>query len=511
MNSFEGLAYGFQVCFAAQNLLAVGLGVVIGTVIGVLPGIGPVGAMAIPLPITLTLTPTAALIMLAGIYYGAMYGGSTTSILVNVPGEAASVVTAREGYQMARNGRAGPALAVAAVGSFIAGTFGVVILMLFAPSLANIALKFAPPEYFAIALLGLLALSRISGGSFWQSLAVLGVGMMIASVGMDPITSIPRFDFGILDLLQGINIMPVIMGLYGVAEVLCVAEQAGGLPHIHSVRFRDLFPNRREWGRAFPAILRGTGVGLALGLVPGPSSIISTFFSYKIEHSISKRKKEWGRGAIEGVAGPESANNAASSTTMIPILSLGVPFTAPAAMLLAGLLLQGIQPGPLLMIEHPEVFWGVIASMYLGNAALLLLNFPLVGMWVSLLRIPQSILLGLILLFTFLGSYSVNNSFFDVLVLVIFGVLGYLARKIRFNIAPLVVAMILGPMLENMLRTSLYMSKGDWLIFFKRPISAGLLIAMAVILVGPSLWSMLSRRKKQLRADSSISVAEGRI
>jgi putative tricarboxylic transport membrane protein len=511
MNSFEGLAYGFQVCFAAENLLAVGLGVVVGTIIGVLPGIGPVGAMAILLPFTLTLTPTASLIMLAGIYYGAMYGGSTTSILVNVPGEAASVVTAREGYQMAKKGRAGPALAVAAVGSFIAGTFGVVILMLFAPSLAEIALKFAPPEYFAIALLGLLALSRISGGSFWQSLAVLGVGMMIASVGMDPITCITRFNFGIVNLLQGINIMPVIMGLYGVAEVLSVAEKAGGLPQIHRVRFKDLFPNRLEWVRAFPAILRGTAVGLGLGLVPGPSSIISTFFSYKIEHAVSKRKKEWGHGAIEGVAGPESANNAASSTTMVPILSLGVPFTAPAAMLLAGLLLQGIQPGPLLMVEHPEVFWGVIASMYLGNAALLILNFPLVGMWVSLLRIPQSILLGLILLFTFLGSYSVNNSFFDVLVLVVFGVLGYLSRKIRFNIAPLVVAMILGPMLETMLRTSLYMSKGDLLIFVKRPISAGLLIAMVLILIGPSLWGMASRRKKRQHADSSISVVKGRI
>ena len=491
-----GLAYGFQVCFTTQNLVAVAIGVLGGTVVGVLPGIGPVGSMAILLPFTLTLSPTAALIMLAGIYYGAMYGGSTTSILLNVPGEAASVITCREGYEMAKKGRAGAALAVSAVGSFIAGTLGVVLLMLFAPTLANVALSFGPPEYFAIAFLGLLCLSRISGGPFWQSLLVLAVGMALATVGMDSITATSRFHFGITNLLGGIETVPVVMGLYGAAEVLSVAEQAGGLPQITKVRFKELFPNKVEWKRSLPAMLRGSVIGLFMGLIPGPSPITSTFFSYRVEHSVSKHKEEWGHGAIEGVAGPESANNGAAASSLIPMLSLGIPFAPAAAMLLASLLIQGVQTGPLLITERPEVFWGVVASMYIGNVALLILNFPLVGVWVSILRLPQSVLLSSILLLTFLGAYSINNSLFDVLVFVIFGILGYLARKIRFDVATLVVAIILGPMLEKMLRTSLYMSRGDPFIFVQRPISLIILIAMVLVLIGPILWRIISKRRR---------------
>ncbi len=495
MNPLAGLAYGFQVSFATQNLLAVAVGVIAGTVVGVLPGIGPVGAMAILLPFTLTLQPTAALIMLAGIYYGAMYGGSTTSILLNVPGEAASVVTCREGYEMAKKGRAGAALAVSAVGSFIAGTLGVVLLMLFAPTLANVALRFGPPEYFAIAFLGLLTLSRISGGPFWQSLLVLAIGLALATVGMDSITATSRFHFGITNLLGGIEVVPVVMGLYGAAEVISVAEQAGGLPQIAKVTFKELFPTKLEWMRSLPAMLRGTAVGLFLGLIPGPAPIMSTFFSYRVEQSVSKRKEEWGRGAIEGVAGPESANNAASTSSLIPMLSLGIPFTPAAAMLLACLLIQGVQTGPRLIAERPEVFWGVVASMYIGNVALLIFNFPLVGVWVNILRLPQSVLLSSILLLTFLGAYSINNSVFDVLVFVIFGILGYVARKIRFDVATLVVAIILGPMLEKMLRTSLYMSQGDPLIFVQRPICLVILIAIVLVVIGPILWRTTSRRR----------------
>ena len=497
MNPFEGLFYGFSVCFIPSNLLAVMIGVLVGTFIGVLPGIGPVGTMAILLPITLSMSPTAAIIMLAGIYYGAMYGGSTTSILVNVPGESTCVVTAVEGYQMAKKGRAGAALASAAVGSFVAGTLGVMGLMLFAPTLAKAALSFGPPEFFAIALLGLFTLSRISGGPLWQSMVVLVLGLAMATVGMDTISSTVRFTYGIYRLSQGIDIIPVVMGLFGIAEVLSVAERAGGLPQALRVKFRELFPNRSEWKRAVPAMFRGTGVGFFWGLIPGPSTVLSTFASYNLERRISKHKDEFGKGAIEGVAGPEAANNAAQAGTMVPMLSLGIPFTPGAAMLLAALMMQGVRTGPLLITERPEVFWGVVASMYLGNLALLVLNLPLVGMWVSILRIPQSILLALILLLTLVGAYSVNNSLLDLVVLVGTGMIGYIFRKFNFDIAPMVVALIIGPMLESNFRQSLFMSRGDFWIFFRRPISGTILIILVLILIAPTLWRYLRRRAEK--------------
>jgi putative tricarboxylic transport membrane protein len=493
MSPLDGLLYGFSVCLSAKNLLAVLGGSVIGTLIGVLPGIGPVGAIALLLPITMGMTPETSLIMLAGIYYGSMYGGSTTSILVNVPGEATSVVTAIDGYQMAKKGRAGAALAVSAVGSFIAGTLGLVLLMFFAPMLAQSALAFGPPEYFAIALLGLFALSRITGAPVWQSVLVLGFGLAIATVGMDSVSFVQRYTFGIIELTQGIELVPVVMGLFGVAEVLTVAEASTGLPEVIKTKFRDLFPTREEWKRSWGPMFRGAGLGFFWGLIPGPSTVLSTFASYKMEKSLSKHPEEFGKGAIEAVAGPESANNAASAGAMVPMLSLGIPFTPGAAMLLAALLIQGVQTGPLLISARPEIFWGVVASMYIGNVALLILNFPLVGMWTSILRIPQAILIAIILLMTMVGAYALNNSMLDLIVLIVMGLVGYLFRKIKFDVAPIAVALVLGPMLETMMRQSLYMSRGDVTTFFTRPISGTIMAILAVLLFAPPLWAGMKR------------------
>jgi putative tricarboxylic transport membrane protein len=481
------LAYGLAIAMSPGNLVAGFIGALVGTFVGVLPGIGAVGAMALLLTATVQLRPETALIMLAGIYYGAMYGGSTTSILVNVPGEAAAVITAVDGYQMAKKGRAGAALAVAAVGSFFAGTVGVVGLMLFAPPLAQFALSFGPPEYFAIGLLGLVALSRVSSGSFWKGLLSLTLGLMLATVGMDPVSGMRRYTFGSLGLAQGIDLVAVAMGLFGMAEVLMVAEQAGGLPRAIGVRLLDLLPSRAEWARAIPAILRGTGVGFFVGLIPGPAPLLSSFGSYAVERRVSRHAEEFGKGAIEGVAGPESANNAATSAAMIPMLSLGIPFAASPALLLAALMIHGVQPGPLLMEQHPEVFWGVVASMYIGNVALLILNLPLVGVWVSLLRIPQPILLGSIVLFMLVGTYSLNNSLLDLVVLVVMGALGYVLRKLGFDLAPAILAMVLGPLLEKTFRQSLYMSAGSPAVFFARPIAGGLWVAILLTLLLPPL------------------------
>ncbi len=496
MSAIGGLLYGFSVALAWENLLAALTGATIGTLVGVLPGLGPIGAMALLLPATLGLRPETALVMLAAIYYGSMYGGSTTSILMNVPGETASVVTALDGYQMARRGRAGAALAVAAVGSFVAGTLGVVGLMLFAPALANFALAFGPPEYFALALVGLFVLSRMSGGSVWKGLLVLALGLALGTVGMEPISGVRRYTFGRLGLAQGIELVPVAMGLFGMAEVLLVAERMGGLPQIVGIRFRDLWPSRAEWRRALPAILRGTTVGFPVGLIPGPAVVIASFASYNLERRFAKRPDEFGRGAIEGVAGPEAANNAATTGAMVPLMALGVPFAPAVAMLLSALMIHGVQPGPLLMQERPEVFWGLVASMYVGNAALLILNLPLVGMWVSLLRIPQPILLALILIFMLAGTFSVNNSVLDLFVLVGMGIVGYILRKLDFDVAPMILALVLGPMLERTFRQSLYLSRGDPLVFFQRPISSGLLLA-TVLGVGMSwVWRRMRATRR---------------
>lgn len=493
MGTLEGLVYGFAVALTPANLLACFLGVLVGTIVGILPGIGPVGAMALLLPSTYALHPATALIMLAGIYYGSMYGGSTTSILVNVPGEAASVVTAMEGYQMTRRGRAGAALAVSAVGSFVAGSIGIVGIVLAASWLAETALRFGPPEYFAMTVSGLALLSRLSGGSVLNAFLMVGLGLTLGTVGMDPISAVRRFTFGSIQLSQGIELVPVIMGLYGVAEVLLIAEQGLKKATIATVRLRELFPTREEWRQSGWPIARGSVTGFLTGLVPGPATVLATFISYAMERRISRTPERFGRGAIEGVAGPEAANNGATAGAMVPLLSLGIPFSPATAILLGALVIHGLQPGPLLMAQSPEVFWGVVASMYVGNLFLLVLNLPLVGVFVSVLRLPQHVLATLVLLLCLVGAYSLNNSLLDLWVLALFGVFGYGLRKLAIDPSPLVVALVLGPLMEKTLRQSLFMAQGDWVSVLGRPLTVALLLAGALALAGPPLLRALRR------------------
>ncbi|OGL04643.1 MAG: transporter [Candidatus Rokubacteria bacterium RIFCSPHIGHO2_12_FULL_73_22] len=496
MGPVEGLVYGFGVALAPANLLACFVGVLIGTVVGVLPGIGPIGAMALLIPSTFALSPATALIMLAGIYYGAMYGGSTTSILVNVPGEAASVVTTLDGYQMARRGRAGAALTVAAVGSFVAGSLGVVGIVLSASWLADQALRFGPPEYFALSAMGLAILSRLSGGAVRMSLLMVGLGLALGTVGMEPISGVRRFTFGVLQLAQGIELVPVIMGLYGVAEVIVLAEEGLRKADLARVRLRELFPTREEWGRSAMPIARGSVVGFVAGLVPGPAAVLSTFVSYALERRVSKTPERFGHGAIEGVAGPEAANNGATAGAMVPLLSLGIPFAPATAILLGALVIHGVQPGPLLMVQRPEVFWGVVASMYIGNLFLLVLNVPLVGVFVSILRLPQHVLSTLVLLLCLVGAYSLNNSPLDLWVLVGMGIVGWAFRKLAIDPAPLIVALVLGPFMENTLRQTLFMAHGDWRLLVFRPLSLALLLVGVLVLAAPPLVAALRRTRR---------------
>ena len=502
MNPVDGLIYGLHVLLQPQNLVAVFAGSFLGTMIGVLPGIGPLGAMAILISVSSTFAaPETGLIMLGAIYYGAMYGGSTTAILLRVPGEVASIVTCIDGYEMARKGRAGAALAVTAIGSFVAGTVGVVVLMLIAPPLANYALAFGPPEYFALMLVGLVALSSISGGPVWRSLLMVCFGLGLANVGMDMLSGFNRYTFGIVELTGGISFAPVIMGLYGLSEMMFIAERVAGggepRPEVVKVRFRDLFPTKEEWRRSINPILRGSGIGFLLGLLPGPSPMLSTFISYRTEQTLSKHPEEFGHGAIEGVAGPESANNAASTAAFVPLLALGLPFGAAAAMLLTALIIRGVPPGPLLVTQHPDIFWGVVASMYIGNLILLILNLPLVGLWVSLLRVPEALIVAAVTVFLVVGSYAVANSILDVGVMITMGVVGYFLRKLKFELSPIVLAMVLGPLVENALRQSLSMSRGSVMIFAERPIAASIFAVAIVVLIG--------RRLLRLRAAGSPS------
>jgi putative tricarboxylic transport membrane protein len=489
----EGLIYGFGVALTPANLLACFVGVVVGTIVGVLPGIGPVGAMALLLPSTYALHPATALIMLAGIYYGAMYGGSTTSILVNVPGEAGSVVTLLDGYQMTRKGRAGAALAIAAVGSFIAGTLGVVGIMLASAWLADLALHFGPPEYFAITLGGLLLLSRLSGGSVLHAFVLVAAGLALGTVGMDPISALRRFTFGSVELSQGVDLVPVIMGLYGVAEVLLIAEEGITKAQIASVRLRELLPTREEWRRSWAPIGRGSVVGFLTGLVPGPAAVLSTFIAYNLEKKVSPTPEKFGTGMIEGVAAPEAANNGATAGAMVPLLSLGIPFSPATAILLGALVIHGLNPGPLLISQRPEVFWGFVASMYIGNFLLLILNLPLVGLFVSVLRLPQHILATLVLLLCLVGAFSLSNSYLDLWVLVIFGIVGYVLRKLRIDGSPLVVALVLGPMMEKTLRQSLFLTRGSVVELLTRPLTIAILLIPVAALLGPPLMRLFRR------------------
>jgi putative tricarboxylic transport membrane protein len=493
MEPLAGLTNGFAVLSAPQNLLAVAVGCILGSVVGVLPGIGPVGAMAVLLPISFTLKPETAIILLAGIFYGAQYGGSTTAILMNIPGEATSVVTTIDGYRLTQHGRAGAALTVAAVASFVAGTVAVVLLMLVAPPLADLAVKFGPPEFFAITAFALMALSRLTGGSLPLVVMLVGLGLALTTVGQDVTFGKARFTFGLVELLQGIELVAVAVGLFGIAEVLLVAEEREGYARPASVRLRELLPTREEWRRSVGSILRGTAVGFPFGLIPGPAVILSTFASYAVEKRVSRHPEEFGHGAIEGVAGPEAANNAAAGGAMVPLLALGVPFAPPTAMLLGAFTLHGIQPGPLLASEHPHVFWGLLASMYVGNVVLLVLNFPLVRLFTSLLLLPRDMLLALIVLVSAVGVFSVNNSVLDLGVMLAMGVTGYVLRKFGLNPATLILPFVIGTVMEQALVQTLLLARGRPAYLLERPIALALLLAGALALAWP--WLLRSIRR----------------
>ena len=495
MDLLNYLSIGFSVALQPVNLFYCFAGVFIGTLIGVLPGIGPVGAMSLLLPTTFKSTPEAAIIMLAGIYYGAMYGGSTTSILVNIPGEAASVVTCLDGYQMARQGRAGPALGIAAFGSFIAGTLSIVGLMVLAPPLSRFALRFGPPEYFTLMVLGLTILIYLAHGSMPKALLMAAFGIVLGLVGLDSINARPRFTFGQMELIDGVGLVPLVMGLFGVSEVLLNIEQVIRR-EIFETKIKGLLPSAKDWMDSKGALIRGSLLGFFLGILPGGGAVISSFVSYAVEKRVSKHPERFGKGAIEGVAAPEAANNAAAGGAFIPLMTLGIPPNIVMAMLLGAFMIHGVQPGPLMMKQNPGLFWGVIASMYIGNVMLLVLNLPLIGMWVQVLKVPYKILFPLILLFCLIGVYSVSNAVFDIYIMIIFGILGYLMKKFDYEGAPLVLAFVLGPLLENNLRKSLIMSQGDFSIFFMRPLSAASLILALFLLVSPFIPGLGKKRRE---------------
>ena len=485
MDFLSSLGHGFAVALTPWNLLYTMVGAVLGTAIGVLPGLGAPATIALLLPVTYGMEPTGAVIMLAGVFYGAMYGGSITSILLNIPGEAASVVTCLDGYQMARQGRAGPALGICAIGSFIAGTLGIVGLALLAPLLARFALSFGPPENFALVILGLLMAVCLSEGSPLKGLIMVVLGLLIGMVGLDPVQGAERFTFGLPRLTDGVDFVVVTMGLFGVAEVLSNLA----VPEVREVfktTLRGLLPSREEWRRSLPAVGRGSLLGFFIGILPGGGAIISSFIAYAVEKRLSLHPEKFGTGIIEGVAAPEAANNAAASSSFIPLLTLGIPGNAAIAMILVALMIHGIRPGPLLIQEHPDLFWGTVASMYIGNLMLLALNLPLVGLWVKLLEVPYRYLAGLVVVMCIVGAYSVSNTAFDVGLMVFFGVLGYIFRLGGFPAAPLVLAMILGPRLELSLQQSLIASRGNPLVFVERPIAATLLAATTLLVLLPA-------------------------
>jgi putative tricarboxylic transport membrane protein len=489
--TLQNLAVGFAVALSPSVLLYAFVGCVIGTLVGVLPGVGPLAGISLLLPATFGMDATRAIVMLAGIYYGAMYGGSTTSILMRIPGEAASVMTCIDGYAMARRGRAGAALAIAAVGSYVAGTVSVVALMLLAPPLAEFALRFGPPEYFALLLFGLLVLAYMSSGSMLKSLAMAALGLLLGMVGIDQMSGYFRFAYGMVELGDGLGVVPVAVGLFGLAEILATAGQPVP-PEVVKPRLRELLPSRAEWREAAGPIARGTGLGFLVGIIPGSAHVISSFVSYALEKKLSRRPEEFGHGAVPGVAGPESANNAATSGAFVPMLALGVPSGPIPAVMLAAMMVHGVSPGPLLIGQQPQLFWGFIASMYVGNLVLLILNLPLVGLFVNLLRVPYPYLYPAILTFSILGVYAVNGSVVDVWIMLAMGLLGYVLRKLGFETAPIVLGVVLAPMIELALRQSLAMSDGRYGIFFQRPIAATLLV-VALAMLALSLRTFVRR------------------
>lgn len=491
MESLSLLGAGLLNALSPSNLLFAFIGCVLGTLIGVLPGVGPTAGIAVLIPLTFSLDATGAIIMLAAIYYGAMYGGTITSVLLNTPGEAASVVTTLDGYEMARQGRGGVALGIAAIGSFIGGTIATFGLALLAPPLAAFALTFGPAEQFALLILGLSMLIGLAGRSVVAGLMMGLFGLILGLVGIDPILGAPRLTFGIVDLYDGIDLVPVVMGLFGIGEILLNLEQPALT--VFGTKIASLFPSRAEWGRAAGAIARGTGLGFFLGLIPGTNSAIASFLSYVVERRFAKQ--QLGTGAIEGVAAPETANNAYTSAALIPLLTLGLPSSPSIAILMGAFIINGLVPGPLLFRDRPEFVWTIIASLYVGNVILLILNLPLVGLWVQILKIRYSILMVLIIVFSIVGSYSLNGSVFDVGMMFFFGILGYAFKKLDLPMAPTVLALVLGPLIERSLRTSLEISAGDPSIFIKSPTSAALLLLAATILIVSSLRLLPFQRR----------------
>jgi len=488
MDIVNGLLGGFQTALQPVNVLYCFLGVFIGTLIGVLPGIGPIGAMSILLPTTFGLSPASSIIMLAGIYYGSMYGGSTTSILVNIPGEAASVITCLDGHQMAKQGRAGPALGISAFGSFIGGSFSIIGLMFLVTPLAETALEFGPAEFTALMCLSVTFLTYLASRSMLRALLMVIAGFLVGAIGNDPVTAIPRFTFGSAYLLDGIGIVSVAMGLFGIAEVLFTLEHHQERMLLKAA-IKNLLPTRQDWRRCYGPIGRGSVLGFLMGILPGGGGIIASFLSYSLEKRLSNHPDEFGKGAIEGVAGPETANNSASGGGFVPLLALGIPSNAIMGLVLGALIIHGVSPGPLLVAQHPEVFWGVIASMYIGNVMLLVLNLPLIGLWVKVLKVPYKLLMPLILLCCLIGAYAANNNYLDIIAMLAFGIVGYVLRKLNYEPAPFLLAMVLGPILEQNFRTALKISDGSLLIFIQKPISAVILGSCVLLLLSTAFSS----------------------
>jgi len=481
MDAFQFLMNGFIICFQPLNLLFAILGCLLGTIIGVLPGVGPAAGTAMLLPMTFGMPATSSIIMLSAIYYGAMYGGTITSVLVNVPGEAASAITCLDGYQMAKKGRGGAALAVAAIGSFIGGTVATMGLVLLALPLTAMALKFGPPEFFSLMFVGLSLATSLASKSMIRGLISTVLGLLFAMVGIDPVMGNPRFVFGQTDLLDGFGIIPIAMGMFGIGELLLIAE--GSKTTVINTKLREMWLTWREFKASVFPIIRGTLIGFFMGLIPGVGVLVPTFLSYGVEKRLSKHPEKFGTGMIEGVAAPETANNAYCNAAMIPLFTLGIPGSAVIAIIMGAFMMHGLIPGPFLFKEHPEIVWAVIASFYIGNAVLLIMNLPMIPMWVSMLRIPTPLLYTVILGFCVIGAYSVHESVFDVGLTLGFGILGYLYKKLDYPIAPTILTIILGPMMERAMRSSLDMSRGDFTIFFTRPISVGLLVLAAIFVV----------------------------
>jgi putative tricarboxylic transport membrane protein len=495
MSIFSNLALGFGVALTPINLLYCLIGVLLGTLIGVLPGIGPVATIAMLLPVTFSLSPITALIMLAGIYYGAQYGGSTSAILVNLPGESSSVVTCLDGYQMARQGRAGVALATAAIGSFFAGCVATLIVAMFAPPLAEVALKFGPSEYFSLMVLGLVAAVVLAHGSVLKAIAMVILGLLLGLVGTDVNSGVLRFAFGISELADGIGFVTVAMGIFGIAEIITNLELKDER-EVFTNKVTNMFPTREDFKRMWKPILRGTFLGSALGILPGGGALLASFGAYTLEKKVSKYGSEFGKGAIEGVAAPEAANNAGAQTSFIPLLTLGIPSNAVMALMIGAMMIQGIAPGPQVMTEKPQLFWGMIASMWVGNLMLIVLNLPMIGLWIKLLKVPYRILFPSILVFMAIGVYSLSNNPFDCLLMMLFGLLGYVFTKLECEGAPLLLGFILGPLMEENLRRAMLLSRGDPIVFFTKPISAGFLIASIVLLIILLLPNIRKKREE---------------